>query len=151
MTARRIVAALRIGIGILFLMAALPKLRDPEGFAQSIANYKILPVVAERVVALVLPPLEALLGVCLILGVLDAGASALALALMIVFTVAVGSALSRGLDISCGCFDTKAGSRIAAGKIAENLAITFCAWMVAVHDRSWLSVRGWLSRSGDIE
>jgi uncharacterized membrane protein YphA (DoxX/SURF4 family) len=148
---RVLTTLLRVALGAIFLMAALPKLRDPEAFALSISNYRMLPVFAERVLALVLPPLEALVGVCLILGVLDAGASAIVLALMVIFTAAVGSALARGLDISCGCFDTKAGEKIALGKLAENLALTSAALAVAVLDRSWCSVRGWMSRTGDIE
>jgi uncharacterized membrane protein YphA (DoxX/SURF4 family) len=148
---RALAAILRIGLGVLFLAAAWPKLQDPEGFALSISNYRMLPVPAERVLALVLPPLEALVGVCLVLGVLDAGASIVAVALLIVFTVAVASALARGLDISCGCFDTKGGAKVALGKVAENATITALATWVALRDRSWMSVRGWLARSGDIE
>ncbi len=151
MRTRILVTVLRVGLGVMFLAAAWPKLQDPEAFALSVSNYKLLPVLAERVVALVLPPLEALVGVCLILGVLDAGASVVAFVLMIVFTIAVGAALARGLDISCGCFDTKGGAKIALGKVAENLALTAFAWWVVVRDRSWMSLRGWIARTPDIE
>jgi len=136
----RLIAVLRIGLGVLFVAAALPKLADPGGFATSVSNYHMLPVGAERVLALVLPPLELLVGLALIAGVLDAGASLVTLLLMVVFTTAVGTALARGLDISCGCFDTQGGTKVGLGKIAENLALTAAAFWVWKSDRSWLSL-----------
>jgi uncharacterized membrane protein YphA (DoxX/SURF4 family) len=148
---RRVVALLRVGLGVLFLAAAVPKLADPVGFAKAVGNYHLLPVPAERVVALVLPAVEAVVGIALIAGVVDAGASLLAFAMLVVFTLAIGSALARGLDISCGCFETEGGSKVGASKIAENVAFLLASWWVLVRDRSAWSVSGWLRRSGDIE
>lgn len=148
---RRLIALLRIGLGLLFIAAALPKLRDPAGFANAVGHYHLLPETAERILALVLPALELLVGACLLLGVLDAGASLLVLVLMIVFTAAVGSAVARGLDISCGCFDTEDGARVGVTKVVENLALTAAAFWVWVRDRSWLSVGALLRKSGDVE
>lgn len=148
---RRLVAALRIGLGVLFIAAALPKLQDPAGFAKAVGHYHLLPETVGRVVALALPVLELLVGACLVLGVLDAGASLVVLALMIVFTAAVGSAVARGLDISCGCFDTEDGAKVGAEKIVENLALTAAAFWVWVRDRSWLSLGGLFRKPGDIE
>ncbi len=140
---RRFVALLRIALGAIFLAAALPKLQDPAAFSKAVANYRMLPVPYERALALVLPPLELFIGAFLILGVLDAGASLLAFVLMIVFTAAVGSALARGLDISCGCFESHGGTKVGMKKIVENLAITLAAWWVVRGDRSWLSLGSW--------
>ena len=140
---RRVVALLRIFIGALFLMAALPKLQDPAAFAKSVANYHLLPETPGRILALILPPLELLIGVFLILGIFDAGASAIAFALMVIFTLAVGSALARGLDISCGCFETEGGSKVGMKKIVENLLFVAAAWIVHRGDRSWLSLGSW--------
>ena len=101
---RRLVALLRIGLGVLFVLAAWPKLQDPVGFARAISHYHLLGETASRVLALVLPPMELMIGVCLILGVVHSGASLLAFSLLVLFTGAVTTALLRGLDISCGCF-----------------------------------------------
>ena len=138
----RFVALLRVGLGVLFIMAAWPKLADPSAFATSVSNYRMLPVPVERVVALALPPLELLVGVALIVGVVDAGASFLVFAMMVVFTVAIGVALGRGLDISCGCFDTEGGAKVGFGKLAENIGLTAAAFLVWRGDRSWLSLGG---------
>jgi uncharacterized membrane protein YphA (DoxX/SURF4 family) len=151
MTDRRVVAFLRVALGVVFLVAAWPKLADPEGFARAISHYRMLPEPVERVAALVLPPLEALLGICLVLGVLDAGASLLVLVLLTAFTGAIAAALARGLDISCGCFDTEGGAKVGLSKVVENLAMLAAAFLVTRADRSWLSLTSWLRRSGDIE
>jgi uncharacterized membrane protein YphA (DoxX/SURF4 family) len=143
---RRLITLLRIALGAVFLMAAVPKLGDPEGFAKSVSYYKMLPVTVERVMALTLPPLELLVGVALILGAVDAGASLVAFLLMVVFTAAVGIALARGLDISCGCFDTEGGTKVGLSKIVENLVLTAIAFQVWRGDRSWFS---WSTKPGD--
>ncbi len=151
MTGRHLVTLLRVGLGVIFILAAWPKLADPEGFAVAISHYRMVPEPVERVLALVLPPLEMLAGVCLVLGVLDAGASAIVAALMVVFTLAVGVALGRGLDISCGCFDTAGGAKVGLRKIAENVVLTLAALRVAFGDRSWLSLGDSLRRASDVE
>lgn len=137
---RRLVALLRIGLGVLFIMAALPKLQDPAAFAESVSNYHLLGDTPGRVLALVLPAVELLAGVALLLGVMHAGAAALVLGMMVMFTGAVGIALARGLDISCGCFDTEGGQKVGWGKIGENLALTAAAFVVWKGDRTWLSL-----------
>jgi uncharacterized membrane protein YphA (DoxX/SURF4 family) len=127
----RLMLVLRVAMGLLFVAAAWPKLMDPAAFATAVTNYRMLPLPAERVLALVLPPLELLAGLALIVGVLDAGARVVVLALMLVFTTAIGTALARGLDISCGCFDTEGGAKVGIAKLAENVGLTAVAWWLA--------------------
>jgi uncharacterized membrane protein YphA (DoxX/SURF4 family) len=148
---RRLVTLLRVALGALFIAAALPKLADPEGFARAVSHYHMLPVEAERSLALVLPWVELLAGALLLAGAFDAGASLVIVVLMVVFTVAVGSAVGRGLDITCGCFDTEGGTKAGWGKIGENVLFTAAAFWVWRQDRSWLSLGRWMRRTGDIE
>jgi uncharacterized membrane protein YphA (DoxX/SURF4 family) len=149
---RRVVTLLRVALGVMFICAAWPKLVDPRGFSDSINHYRLLPVPVERVAALVLPALELVVGISLIVGVLDAGASALAVLMLVVFTAAIGVALARGLDITCGCFETHGkGPKVGMEKILENVAMLAVSVGVAWGDRSWLSVSDWFRRSGDIE
>jgi len=137
---RRVVALLRVGLGALFVAAAWPKLNDPAGFAEAVSHYHLLGDTAGRVLALVLPAVELLAGLGLILGVVHHGASLLVFAMMVMFTGAVGIALARGLDISCGCFDTEGGTKVGWAKIGENLALTAAALVVWRGDRSWWSL-----------
>jgi len=136
----RLVTLLRVGLGVLFVAAAWPKLQDPEAFAVAVSNYHLLGESIGRGLALVLPPVELLVGLGLILGVADAGASLLAVVMMMVFTGAVGAALARGLDISCGCFDTAGGQSVGLAKIAENVALIAASIVVWRGDRSWLAL-----------
>ncbi|MBZ0270152.1 DoxX family membrane protein [bacterium] len=137
---RRVVALLRVGLGVLFVAAAWPKLNDPAAFAEAVSHYHLVGDTPGRVLALVLPAVELLVGIALILGVVHHGASLLVFAMMVVFTGAVGIALARGLDISCGCFDTEGGTKVGWGKIGENVALTAAAFVVWRGDRSWLSL-----------
>jgi putative oxidoreductase len=103
--------ALRIGLGALFVITGALKLGDPTAFAVEIHNYQLFPALAPMLAA-TLPAIEILIGAALLFGPrtwLRAGALASA-GLMMVFTVAVGSAVARGINISCGCFGEAWGS-----------------------------------------
>ncbi len=95
---------LRLALGGVFLYAGTTKVINPQAFADSIATFKMLPPQLINIVALGLPPFEILLGLMLISG-WKARAASLALAgLSIVFGIALGQALIRGLAVDCGCF-----------------------------------------------
>jgi len=53
--------------------------------------------------------LELVVGLALVLGIQQRGAALITLLLNVVFMVAISTALYRGLDISCGCFNTDGG------------------------------------------
>ena len=96
---------LRISLGALFVLTGILKLADPSAFAVEIHNYQLFPAFAPALAATI-PMIELALGAALLLGPrtwLRAGALATS-ALLVVFTVAVGSAVARGINISCGCF-----------------------------------------------
>ena len=101
---RWFVLALRLALGGVFLYAGTTKVTNPQEFADSIATFKMLPPQVLNIVALGLPPFEILLGLMLVSG-WKARAASLALAgLSIVFGLALGQALMRGLVVDCGCF-----------------------------------------------
>jgi uncharacterized membrane protein YphA (DoxX/SURF4 family) len=102
----------RLAVGAVFLYASLDKLAHPEAFAQNIANYRLAPMVLLHPFAWLLPMAEAVTAVALIVGWQRRGACLLAGVMTVVFIVAIAIALSRGLDISCGCFDTGGGHAV---------------------------------------
>ena len=59
----------------------------------------------------------------------------LALALMIVFTLAVAAAWARGLDFRCGCFGKIGAAGIGARKFAENVVLTLIAALAVRRER----------------
>jgi len=102
----------RLVAGGVFLYACLDKLLHPGDFAQAVHNYRLVPLALLHPFAMLLPVLEALIGIGLVLGVARRGAALLAALLTLVFIIAIAAALIRGLDISCGCFDTSDGHAV---------------------------------------
>jgi putative oxidoreductase len=107
---------LRFGFGGLFFYSGITKLRDPILLLESVRGFRIFdhlssltgleidPSPWEAWLAMGLPWLEVFCGACVLLGVFDRGALAILCAALVTFTLAIASAWSRGLDISCGCF-----------------------------------------------
>ena len=100
-----LLTSIRLAMAAVFIVAAVPKIREPDLFAAAIFNYKILPPWGVNTLALVLPWLELFVGVLLALGVWVRASAAWMTALMVVFMIAFASATARGLQIACGCFD----------------------------------------------
>ncbi len=94
----------RWGLAAIFLAAALPKILDPSGFAADISHYALVPDVFVNPMAVVLPWIEAVMGLALLSGFAAEGAVLQANLLLVVFLAALGQAWVRGLDIDCGCF-----------------------------------------------
>ncbi|HSI10155.1 MAG: MauE/DoxX family redox-associated membrane protein [Rariglobus sp.] len=105
MSPRRIVIwVLAIALAAILGYAGTAKLRDPAAFATDIENFQLLPPGPSALLAVYLPWLELLLAAGLLLPRWRAAAGLLTSLLFAVFTLAVGLAWARGLDITCGCF-----------------------------------------------
>ena len=131
-------ALVRLGLGALFVYAAVSKIADPSAFATAIGHYRMLNYFGVAIMAACLPWLELLCGLALISNRWVAGASLLIAGMNIVFIIAIASALARGLDISCGCFSTSGeGSRVGAARLIEDLlflAVSAFLYLRAVAD-----------------
>lgn len=101
---RWFVLALRVLIGGIFVYAGITKVINPQAFADSIATFQMLPPQLINIVALGLPPFEILIGLMLVTGWNVRAASLAVIGLSVVFGVALGQALVRGLAVDCGCF-----------------------------------------------
>ncbi|PTY02970.1 DoxX family protein [Verrucomicrobia bacterium LW23] len=99
-----ILFGLRVTIGTVFVYAGWIKIHDPFAFGDSIATYQLLPAPLIGLSALVLPPLEMLLGAWLILGIQPRYPAFGILLLAIAFALAISQGLFRGIQIDCGCF-----------------------------------------------
>ena len=95
---------LRVVLGSIFIYASVEKIMHPEQFAYTISNYKLLPVELVNFFALLVPWLEAVVGIFLIIGLFEWVSLTLYNGMMIMFMIAIVISLSRGLNISCGCF-----------------------------------------------
>jgi putative oxidoreductase len=100
----RIVLACRVALGALFIWAAVAKLPDLAGFAQDVANYRIVPAVLVPFAAAAVVGIELLAGIALVSGWMARPAAMVVATLLAGFTVFLAQALLRGIDLRCGCF-----------------------------------------------
>jgi uncharacterized membrane protein YphA (DoxX/SURF4 family) len=100
-----VILLLRLVIGGLFVVAAVPKIASPEQFAIAVDNYHFLPEALVNIWAIALPWIELVVGLLLIGGIWVEAAAMLSALMYLSFVIALSSALARGLDIACGCFD----------------------------------------------
>jgi uncharacterized membrane protein YphA (DoxX/SURF4 family) len=89
-------------LAAVMIVAAVPKLADPGGFAEIVGAYGLLPDVLVLPAAILLPLLELLAAALLLLRRVS-GLWITAL-LMLLFIAVLSYGISLGLDIDCGCF-----------------------------------------------
>jgi uncharacterized membrane protein YphA (DoxX/SURF4 family) len=119
---------LRAILGILFIWAALAKIGDLAGFASQVHNFRLMPRQIENLFAMTLPWVELLAGVALVLNQVPRAANLVLGSLLVVFLVAIVSALLRKLDIECGCFGTHDAGSTGWKTLARDLAFLALAW-----------------------
>jgi uncharacterized membrane protein YphA (DoxX/SURF4 family) len=120
--------AARLYLGTIFLMACWHKILDPGSFAVDIATYQIVPLGLVNAMAIVLPWLELTAAILLVVGLRIRAAALLVAGMMTMFTVAISIAVSKGLDMSCGCFASQ-------GAVEDPIS-----WRTIVRDGSWLGL-----------
>jgi uncharacterized membrane protein YphA (DoxX/SURF4 family) len=137
-------ALLRLGLGVVFVVAAVPKITDPAGFAQSIANYRLVPLGLLNLQALLLPWVELGAGLLLVAGIWTRANLLLVSAMLLAFIAAIGMAMARHLNISCGCFTTDPSAHTMT-RMTLYLDVIWLGWAahVAAFDRGILSARWW--------
>ena len=109
----------RLFLGAMFMYASLDKINAPETFSGDIRAYQIIPFGLENSVAIILPWLELLIGIGLVIGVMVDGSALISMGLLVVFIIAISSAILRGYNIECGC-GLKEGEVVGTQKLLEN-------------------------------
>jgi putative oxidoreductase len=104
---------LRALLALALMVAGAAKAFQPENFAVEVDRFQLTPWLLSVVLGYFLPWLEVVTAVGLLSTPLYLGALLSVCALGMTFTVAVGSAWWRGLDISCGCFGAVMSSHIS--------------------------------------
>jgi uncharacterized membrane protein YphA (DoxX/SURF4 family) len=108
-------------IALVYLAAAIGKMRHWAVFQGVVANYRLLPEVLVAPFAYLLPPFEALLGAMLLLGLLSPWAEAVAAALLLLFAAAMAINIKRGRrHIDCGCFQSALKQTLSWILVARN-------------------------------
>ena len=102
----------RFALAGVFIFAGAAKIYDPGTFAIEIQRYQLLPWKVCAAIAVYLPWLELLSGLCLFLKSFERGA------------------LVRGLSIDCGCFGHAFTSTGTVVPILRNLLLLFFAFIL---------------------
>jgi putative oxidoreductase len=114
----------RLILGALFIYASYDKILNPLAFAQIIHNYRLLPPSLINLPAMVIPWIEFLAGLFLIIGFRARGADLIIACMLVVYIAMLTEALTRGININCGCFSTASGVKSnLATRIVEDAAM----------------------------
>lgn len=134
----------RLLVGLIFLLAAVPKIVSPGDFASSVRAYHVLP--AELVVpfTLILPWLELLVAVYLLSGFMGRIGAGGAVVLLLTFIFALVQALATGNTAhACGCFGSGANPLITL--LAGGNSI---GWWDVIRDGILLILAAWVAWCG---
>jgi uncharacterized membrane protein YphA (DoxX/SURF4 family) len=136
-----LILAIRLILGVTFIWASIDKIANPGGFAVSIYNYRMLPHETINLMAIVMPWLELVTGILIIVGVFMRGSAFWIGLMLLVFIVALSSALVRGLDINCGCFSVEGGHGVDKGLLIRDILMFFGALIVMFYGTTALTLR----------
>lgn len=136
----KIIFIFRVIVGFVFVYASIHKIADPESFAKSIENYRILPLFSVNVVAIIVPWIELIVGLFLMFGVCIKASSFIATFLMLFFSLLVLVTIIRGIDISCGCFSSSVSTPIGWQKFTENIILSIISFLVYSSNCVYLSI-----------
>jgi len=130
----------RVFLAFVFIYAAVFKIAEPSDFSQSIANYKLMPDNFINILAIILPWIEISAGLLLLFGVAVKENSIIISGMLIVFIIAIGISLARGLDIDCGCFGTADGDQIGLIKLLQNIGLLIIGIILIIFNSTFLSM-----------
>jgi uncharacterized membrane protein YphA (DoxX/SURF4 family) len=99
-----VLSAIRVILGVIFLYAGIVKSLDTQSFADGIYAFRILPSQLINPIAMTLPMFEIIIGCMLVMGWAVRVAILGASFLLAIFSIALGQALIRGLNVDCACF-----------------------------------------------
>lgn len=132
--------ALRVYLGCFFIYASLSKIPHPAQFAESVANYRLIPYMFVNLGSVILPWIELVAGLFLIVGFRSRSSVIVIGLLLVMFDVMVLINMYWGAPITCGCYDT-VGEPIGWKKVLENALALVFAIQIYYFDRPRLLSR----------
>jgi uncharacterized membrane protein YphA (DoxX/SURF4 family) len=125
-------------LALVFLLAALSKLRDREAFSRVLRQ--LVPRSLVHPLSVGVPLGEIMLSACLIGGLWPRPVLAASIAILIVFTVVLAYMWRRGLK-GCACFGETENNASPIGGIARNLVLIAAAF-AAINQSQPIAVMG---------
>jgi putative oxidoreductase len=138
----RLSVLFRLFVGVAFVWAGIVKMSDPAAFQEGLVNYRMFPAALIAPIAVTVPPIEIVAGLGLILGFLSRGSALIVTGMLVVFTIAIVQAITRGIDIECGCFGAGGPEAASIGwtEVVRDLVMLGAAVHVLFYDRGILSL-----------
>lgn len=119
---------LRGALALLFVVAALHKLRDRDAFRATLDAYALLPSALTAPLARAVPLVELVAALLLVVPRAAAIGASIAVLLLSVYALAMGVNLLRGRrDLECGCMGPGARSPIGPELLVRNLFLIVAA------------------------
>ncbi len=125
-----VVFVLRVALGVMMLYAGIVKMGHVAEFAGQIAGFQILPQALDAPFGLLLPFVEAGAGLYLIVGLFTRYAALFTAVEFVVFSLAIASAVMRGISTSCGCFGPNDHTMTSWPEVARDAG--FAVWALVV-------------------
>ena len=140
----------QIGLGIVFLLAAWPKLVAPPVFAKNVWAYDMLPDALVTAMAVFLPGIELVVGAALVLGIRPRAAAWVSVLLLLQFMAALAVNVARENPVNCSCFELNPAPKTCAMLLWEmkELILRDLAFMLLAAHVIW--VRGPGSEKPDL-
>jgi len=124
----------RLVVGGIFVWSGASHLANPYYFLSTVYQYELTSAPIGALIASYIPFLELVLAVCLLGGLCRRPTWIVTSALLLTFVAVQGSALARGLRISCGCFGPEINRPVDATSIsftAVLAVVSICSAVVA--------------------
>lgn len=139
----------RLFLAYTFLISGAEKLVAMGVFGRNIYAYGILPESLSNIAAALFVWAEIIIGVLLFAGTLIRGSALVASTMLVLFLIAIISALARGLQIDCGCFAKP--EPIGWHKVWEDLALLAGAVYLILFPKSYFMWGGAKNEGRDMK
>jgi uncharacterized membrane protein YphA (DoxX/SURF4 family) len=137
-----ILLALRLGIGIEFILVGARKVFKVQDFRAAIRNYSIIPDRMLTAAAVSISGVEVVAGTMLVIGIALSVAAGLIAALALAFAFAIAVNLRRGRSFDCGCGGDVSGV-ISWKHVLVNSIFVAAAVAIAVAPPDTIRVLRW--------
>jgi uncharacterized membrane protein YphA (DoxX/SURF4 family) len=114
-------------VGVVLIAAGVLKLVEGPGWLKQAADMNVA-----RLVAVVVPYVELLLGALLVAGFFMPWTAVAALGLLVAFTYVIVQRLRDGSRPPCACFGSRSKRPLGAYHVARNLALVLAALVAVV-------------------
>lgn len=95
---------IKVVLGMSFIIASYSKIEDPAAFARIVYGYGVFPAFMINIIAIVIPFIELVAGLCLIMGLYARSSLLIINAMLTAFILLISFNLLRGHQFDCGCF-----------------------------------------------